>query len=256
MKTLNLLALFAAMTYVPAYASANPVPGQDQVLDRPVEVILYDAETVRRINQRGVSTSQTIPTPTPSESTVQPPVRETSRVIPQPVNVQEPLAMSNTPRDLTPLFSRTVKGIPIIDNPPACGLSGPEIKITAYNPDRVRGKIVADLHNHIEEDFLDSKKVVLRVMVPVEADETTFCIPVTQTGDYAFAIYHDKNSNEKWDKNFLGIPKERFGISNNPKYGMQAPDFQESLFNVPATGAIQRIRLTGSSEVLAGNRDK
>ncbi len=46
-------------------------------------------------------------------------------------------------------------------------------------------------------------------------------------GDYAVAVFLDQNGNGKLDKNFLGIPKERFGFSKNPRILTGAPSFQE-----------------------------
>ena len=34
---------------------------------------------------------------------------------------------------------------------------------------------------------------------------------------YAVSVFHDENMNEKLDKNFMGVPKEGYGASDNPK---------------------------------------
>ena len=46
-------------------------------------------------------------------------------------------------------------------------------------------------------------------------------------GRYAIAVYLDANQNGVMDKNILGIPKERFGFSNNPSVHFSAPNFNE-----------------------------
>ncbi len=46
-------------------------------------------------------------------------------------------------------------------------------------------------------------------------------------GRYAIATYLDANMNKQMDKNLLGIPKERFGFSNNPSVQFSAPNFNE-----------------------------
>ncbi len=50
-------------------------------------------------------------------------------------------------------------------------------------------------------------------------------------GRYAVGVYHDANDNGELDMNFLGIPKEDFGISNNPKL-IRKPTFEESHVDV------------------------
>ncbi len=49
-------------------------------------------------------------------------------------------------------------------------------------------------------------------------------------GTYAVALYADKNNDSKLNTNFLGIPSEGFGISNNPKAKTRPPKFKEASF--------------------------
>ncbi|AFY51109.1 hypothetical protein Nos7524_5391 [Nostoc sp. PCC 7524] len=53
-------------------------------------------------------------------------------------------------------------------------------------------------------------------------------------GTYAVAIVDDQNGNQKLDSDFFGIPKEGFGISNNPRVSIQTgtPKFNKSSFAV------------------------
>lgn len=59
------------------------------------------------------------------------------------------------------------------------------------------------------------------------------CIfPNVAAGSYAVSIAHDTNGNKKVDTNFLGIPKEGWGVSNNVMPTMRAPTFEEARFLV------------------------
>ncbi|TCD47440.1 DUF2141 domain-containing protein [Chlorobium sp. N1] len=51
-------------------------------------------------------------------------------------------------------------------------------------------------------------------------------------GTYAVSILHDENGNGKMDKTFIGIPKEGFGVSNNPKIGYGPPSFKDARFEL------------------------
>lgn len=51
-------------------------------------------------------------------------------------------------------------------------------------------------------------------------------------GNYAVSIMHDENNNGKLDTNFIGIPKEGVGVSNNPRIGFGGPKFQDSVFTL------------------------
>lgn len=50
------------------------------------------------------------------------------------------------------------------------------------------------------------------------------------TGIYAVAIFHDENENENLDTNFLGIPSEGYGFSNNIRPTFRGANFEESKF--------------------------
>jgi len=60
-------------------------------------------------------------------------------------------------------------------------------------------------------------------------------------GAYAVQVMHDENGNDKLDSNFLGIPTEGYGFSNNPDV-MRRATFDEARFEVKADTAIT-IRL-------------
>jgi len=49
-------------------------------------------------------------------------------------------------------------------------------------------------------------------------------------GTYALAVVHDKNMNGKLDTNFMGIPTEGYGFSNNAKALLSAPSFSAASF--------------------------
>jgi uncharacterized protein (DUF2141 family) len=53
-------------------------------------------------------------------------------------------------------------------------------------------------------------------------------------GTYAVSIGHDLNSNKRVDTNFIGLPTEQWGVSNNARPSLRAPRFDEALFKVTA----------------------
>ena len=62
-------------------------------------------------------------------------------------------------------------------------------------------------------------------------------------GVYAVSVFHDENMNQKLDKNFMGIPKEGYGASNNPKKKMGPPSFEETKFQLNGTDQSLEIKL-------------
>jgi uncharacterized protein (DUF2141 family) len=63
------------------------------------------------------------------------------------------------------------------------------------------------------------------------------------TGFYAVSVFHDENMNERLDKNFMGMPKEGYGASNNPKKKMGPPNFDEATFQLSGTEQLVEIKL-------------
>jgi uncharacterized protein (DUF2141 family) len=57
-------------------------------------------------------------------------------------------------------------------------------------------------------------------------------------GIYAIAVFHDKNNNNKIDKNFFGIPKETYGASKNNLPFAKAPNFEDNQFIVADASSI------------------
>jgi uncharacterized protein (DUF2141 family) len=52
------------------------------------------------------------------------------------------------------------------------------------------------------------------------------------SGTYAIALYHDENSDGECNTNWLGIPTEGYGFSNNVEPVVSAPSFDETKVSV------------------------
>lgn len=62
-------------------------------------------------------------------------------------------------------------------------------------------------------------------------------------GRYAVSVIHDSNDNQKLDTNFIGMPTEQYGYSNNPPLRMRMATFEECAFVLPAEGSRQKVTL-------------
>jgi uncharacterized protein (DUF2141 family) len=62
-------------------------------------------------------------------------------------------------------------------------------------------------------------------------------------GVYAASVLHDENSNGDMDRNVAGIPKEGYGVTNNPKPNYRQATFKEATFTLPAGGAEMTISI-------------
>ena len=113
------------------------------------------------------------------------------------------------------------------------------------NLDKVKGRLYIGWYK-TADDFRKSDKAVLQKIVEVEGKETVEVIfEHVPPGTYAVAIFLDKNGNGKIDTNMLGIPREKYGFSNNKYPLTRAATFEESAFTVGESGQTISIRLKG-----------
>lgn len=62
-------------------------------------------------------------------------------------------------------------------------------------------------------------------------------------GQYAVVAFHDANSDGELDTNFIGMPKEGVGVSNNTKGSMGPPDYDDARFDFGGTLKTLSIQL-------------
>ncbi|HIO96127.1 MAG TPA: DUF2141 domain-containing protein [Campylobacterales bacterium] len=94
-----------------------------------------------------------------------------------------------------------------------------------------KGSLVIGLYN-IEKTFPIKTEEYKGATVEINSTVATYQFQNIPDGSYAIALFHDENSNEILDKNFLGIPKEGYGFSNNAKALFSAPSFDEAKFEL------------------------
>ena len=95
-----------------------------------------------------------------------------------------------------------------------------------------------------EDGFpMDPGKAIKEVLIPIKEELITYTFENLPFGEYAIAVMHDENMNDKLDTNFLGIPKEGTGVSNNVKSSLGAPKFKEARFELKDQEVIKSIEL-------------
>lgn len=106
-----------------------------------------------------------------------------------------------------------------------------------------KGSIYVAVYDR-KEAFLNFEKMCARRIVPVGADGSV-AISLTELppGTYAISCFHDLNGNGRLDTNWAGIPSEPYGFSNNARPKFRAPNWDETKFNLTASGSNISIRL-------------
>ncbi|ALU74289.1 DUF2141 domain-containing protein [Tenacibaculum finnmarkense] len=99
-----------------------------------------------------------------------------------------------------------------------------------------KGNLYVAIYNH-KKDFL--KEPIKGKIIKISDKKASLVFENMIAGTYAISAFHDVNDNKKMDTNFIGIPKEPIGISNDAKGFMGPPKYKDARFDV-----IQSIKMT------------
>jgi uncharacterized protein (DUF2141 family) len=94
-----------------------------------------------------------------------------------------------------------------------------------------------------EKAYDEGSPKTVKARVKVEAQKALAAFIDLKYGIYAVAVFHDRNANKKMDKNFLGIPKESYGHSNNVRGSFGPPSFDKAKFKFGSSGKQIKIML-------------
>ncbi len=84
-----------------------------------------------------------------------------------------------------------------------------------------------------EENFKGKNNSQAEIIIPVKDKECNHLFKNIPYGNYAIALFHDKNGNEKIDTGLFGIPKEGYGFSNKSrKYKKASFDLKSEKYEV------------------------
>ena len=115
-----------------------------------------------------------------------------------------------------------------------------EIVVNISNLSSDKGKVLVGLYNS-EESFLGKGFKHFKTKIKNRSCRVVF--KDVPNGTYAISFYHDENENNKMDTNFMGIPKEDYGCSNNAKGFMGPPKWKDAKFEIHNESITQNIKL-------------
>jgi len=87
-------------------------------------------------------------------------------------------------------------------------------------------------------DFPATQKGLTGQVIEASRDTVVAMFQGLGAGRYAVAVYQDENRNGKLDKNFLGMPTEPYGFSNDARGSMGPPSFDAAAVDIAATPKI------------------
>ena len=105
---------------------------------------------------------------------------------------------------------------------------GQNITVTVNNVLNNNGKVIFSLHT--EDTFMKSQSLQSAESI-IENGNVKVTFTNVEPGLYAIMVLHDENNNKRMDFELNGMPKENYGMSNNPvSYG--PPQFTDAKFTV------------------------
>tara|TARA_B100000214_G_C23927128_1_gene608904 strand:- start:589 stop:1011 length:423 start_codon:yes stop_codon:yes gene_type:complete len=113
-----------------------------------------------------------------------------------------------------------------------------EIIVKVNNIEEMDGLIHFALYDDPKSFPEDSGKKIGLVEDTIEVYKNGLVIKNLEESYYAIAIYHDENSNNKFDT-FLSIPKEKYGFSNDAPVFLGPPEFEDAAFLLKKNEKIQ-----------------
>jgi uncharacterized protein (DUF2141 family) len=99
--------------------------------------------------------------------------------------------------------------------------------ITGFANDEGNCRFALDNTEYVYES---EDSVFIGKVLPIINNTVVIKIDSLQYGYYAVKVFHDENRNEEIDTNFLGIPTEDYGYSNNASAWFGPPSWENARF--------------------------
>ncbi len=95
-----------------------------------------------------------------------------------------------------------------------------------------KGRLAVTVYPDDRRRFLAHHGQVAGLRRPSEAPSTTLCVRLPVAGRYEAVVYQDLNDDGRFNRNLLGLPKEPYGLSNDPPNLLGLPSFKSVQFEV------------------------
>ncbi len=109
------------------------------------------------------------------------------------------------------------------------------LRVVVNNYRNRSGQIGFYLFNSGDQFPGHTEKAILSGFVKITGNTTEFIFTNVQSRTYAVYVFHDEDSNKELNTNFIEMPKEGVGVSNNAKGHFGPPKYDDAkfIFNKP-----------------------
>ncbi len=102
-----------------------------------------------------------------------------------------------------------------------------------------KGDVRCTLFSSAEDFPSNDDQMATTVTAPIIGQIALCGFTAIAPGTYAVVFFHDENSDGKFNRDWLGMPKEGYGFSNDAPTHWHAPNFDAASFSF--TGGISEI---------------
>ncbi len=118
------------------------------------------------------------------------------------------------------------------------------LKVTITNLRNNKGHVLISLFKDGVGYPDKPEKAFKKEKVSISNNTAVLNLPALPSGNYAIAILHDENDDQKMNTNFFGLPKEGYGFSNNVMGTFGPPGYSKAKFSYSAnTSAVISIKV-------------
>ena len=104
-----------------------------------------------------------------------------------------------------------------------------------------KGEVLCALYSSADGFPTKSEKAQAHAKSPISGGHAVCKFLRIAAGTYAVSAFHDENSNGRLDRNFMGIPREGVGASNNAKGHFGPPKFDSAAFRFSGSRLVLKI---------------
>jgi uncharacterized protein (DUF2141 family) len=117
------------------------------------------------------------------------------------------------------------------------------LKVTITGLENDEGKAMVGLFDS-KEGYSSGKEPFKGSSVEIKGGKAECTFEGIPYGTYAIKAYHDKNGNGRLDMNFMGIPNEPYGFSNNARAEFGPAKWDDAKFTINSKNMTMEIIVT------------
>lgn len=119
---------------------------------------------------------------------------------------------------------------------------GADLEVELQGIHSADGQALVALHRQTPRaDFPSDASVVASAAAPAATDPVVVVFRDLAAGEYAVAAFHDANGDGELNANFVGMPTEGYGFSNDARGFMGPPPFDDAAFSLEADAGTRRL---------------